>query len=95
MIFYKDAIWNWEQGKIEKELVITVVSQEKFPHDDDGGGCGGGKKRGTTTISIKIKFIFIKLSSKKDKKNLSDMYARCKICIMKPENFEETIKNKN
>ena len=22
------------------------------------------------------------------------MYARCKICIMKPENFEETIKNK-
>jgi len=31
----------------------------------------------------------------KKKKNLSDMYVRCKICIMKPENFEETIKNKN
>jgi hypothetical protein len=46
MIFYKDAIWNWEQGKIEKELVIMVVSQEKFPHDDDGGGCGGEKKKG-------------------------------------------------
>ena len=72
-----------------------VVSQENFPHDDDGGGCGGEKKKGTTTISIKIKFIFIELSSKKDKKNLSDMYARCKIFIMKPENFEETIKNKN
>jgi len=42
MIFYKDAIWNWEQGKIEKELVIIAISQEKFPYDGGGGGGGGG-----------------------------------------------------
>jgi oxalate decarboxylase/phosphoglucose isomerase-like protein (cupin superfamily) len=35
------------------------------------------------------------LVQKKKKKNLSYVYARCKICIMEPENFEETIKNKN
>jgi hypothetical protein len=72
-----------------------VVSQEKFPHDDDGGGCGGEKKKRAPLQSLsRLSSSLSSSVQKKIKKNLSDMYARCKICIMKPENFEETIKNK-
>jgi hypothetical protein len=99
VLFDEKAKWNWEQGQVEEQLVSVTVLQQSpaqgSASNDDSTHPSSSLTPSPSSPSSPSSSSTFPSSSPMRWRNLDDICASCNFCVVKPENFEEAMKEES
>lgn len=93
VIFDENASWNWEVNKVQKSGSVIDETQQAPTVEDEGDGDEGADFSSPNDSSSNSDPSSSTSSSSPAPrmKSLQDVYERCNVCLIEPENFDEAM----